>query len=94
LTSLSDGVTGRYVVEGLPAPRSGRGRDPDPAPRSDLGRDIDIVSLCTRRGRYKSLRRNNTGGDADPTTDNSLQLCDIYTWPVKYLHQTTIYTTV
>ena len=64
LSGLSDGVTGRRDVEGLLA---------ETVPRSDRGRDIDVVSLCSRRGRYKSRRRNNTGGDAEPTTDNSLQ---------------------
>ena len=48
LSVLSDGVTGRTDVEGLPAddtPRSGWGRDPGTKPRSDRGRDMDIVSL-------------------------------------------------
>ena len=58
LSGFSDGVTGRRDVEGLLT---------DAAPRSDRGRDIDTVNLCSRSGRYKSRRRNNTGGDADPT---------------------------
>jgi len=65
--ALSDGVTGRLVTT-----RSGRGRDP--VPRSERGRDIDMVSLCARSGRYKSRRRNKTGGDADPVTVNTLSV--------------------
>ena len=75
LPALYDGVTGRRGIEGLltgtMTPRSDRCRDP--APKSGRGRDSVVVSLWSRSGRYRSRRRNNTGGDAEPAT-NSTQL--------------------
>ena len=72
LSALSDGVTGRRGIKGLltgTTPRSDRGRDPDPALGSGRGRESAVESLCSRSGRYRSRRRNSTGGDAEPATD-------------------------
>jgi len=47
---------------------------------SGRGRDSAVVSLWSRNGRYKSRRRNNTGGDAEPATDRT---ADNYNKPTQ-----------